>query len=740
MNPENRPQHPLPTESSDPISQGESRVRTGPALLDPQPMDGPVDRVGDGTAEGILGTGALLNGDSELSTEEEAALRTPSLRSRAAALAVAISTLPVLAVGTTAYLLADQVMTRTLLQPQQAKVVTANHPTVLITQARNDLRSALAGSTLMLALLVGLLAAVLARRLTRPLLFVTEGVERIGQGDLETRLPISGGDELAVLGTHINLMAEQMQDLLLKQQTEAERTQFLALLTQRIYQIVDSAALLKLGVAETQQALGFDRVAIYRLATTPSRLDVVAEAVARAYPAIEGTHIDHPDVLGVYLNATITSHGQAVTDIHQDVDLPEAWVRQLERLAVQAELTAPIQVGSQLYGFLVIQQCGQPYRWEAAERGFCQRLATQIGLGLERTALIGQLDAARREIDRVAEDQQAQKERIQRQLVELLTDVEEASRGDLTVRADVTTGEIGTVADFFNAIIESLRQIVSQVKTAAGQVNISLGENEGAIRRLADEALEQAENITHTLDSVEQMTQSIQSVAESARRAAEVARTASTTAEAGGVAMDRTVQSILSLRQTVAETAKKVKRLGESSQQISRVVSLINQIALQTNLLAINASIEAARAGEEGRGFAVVAEEVGQLAAQSAAATREIEQIVETIQLETSEVVGAMELGTTQVVEGTRLVEAAKTSLGQIMEVSRQIDQLVQLISNATVSQAQTSERVTTLMKEIAQVSEQTSNSSRQVAAALKETVDVARQLQDSVGVFKVET
>jgi methyl-accepting chemotaxis protein len=202
--------------------------------------------------------------------------------------------------------------------------------------------------------------------------------------------------------------------------------------------------------------------------------------------------------------------------------------------------------------------------------------------------------------------------------------------------------------------------------------------------------------------------------------------------------MDRTVQSILNLRETVAETAKKVKRLGESSQQISRVVSLINQIALQTNLLAINASIEAARAGEEGRGFAVVAEEVGQLAAQSAAATREIEKIVETIQLETGEVVGAMELGTTQVVEGTRLVEEAKLSLEQILDVSSQIDDLVQSISTATVSQAQTSQVVTDLMKEIARASERTSGSSRQVAQALQQTVDVSQELQAAVDVFKV--
>ncbi|PSO98963.1 MAG: hypothetical protein BRC53_04370 [Cyanobacteria bacterium SW_6_48_11] len=193
------------------------------------------------------------------------------------------------------------------------------------------------------------------------------------------------------------------------------------------------------------------------------------------------------------------------------------------------------------------------------------------------------------------------------------------------------------------------------------------------------------------------------------------------------------------LREKVAETAKKVKRLGESSQQISKAVSLINQIALQTKLLAINASIEAARAGEEGRGFAVVAEEVGELATQSAGATKEIEAIVENIQKETGEVVEAMELGNSQVVEGTHLVGEAKQSLDQMVEVSHQIDQLVQSISGETVSQTKTSEMFTNLMKDIAKVSENTSDSSRQVSDSLEGTVEIARQLQASVGKFKID-
>ncbi|ACK71202.1 methyl-accepting chemotaxis sensory transducer [Gloeothece citriformis PCC 7424] len=338
----------------------------------------------------------------------------------------------------------------------------------------------------------------------------------------------------------------------------------------------------------------------------------------------------------------------------------------------------------------------------------------------------------------IAEQQRQQQETIQQELLQLLSDVESASQGDLTVRAEINAGQIGIVADFFNAIIENLRDLVSQVKQTTSQVNLALNQDETAIQHLSEQSRNQALKIQEMLKFIEEMAKSIHQVAQNAQSAAQFARQASSRAHSGEVAMDQTVDMILKLRSTVAETGKKVKRLGEASQQIVKVISLINEIALKTNLLAVNASIEAARAGEEGRGFAVVAEEVGQLAAQSAAATKEIEQIVSTIQKDTLEVVEAMELGTSQVVEGTTKVEQAKQSLETIVNESLRIDQLVQTISEATVSQAKTSEKVTKLMEEIAKVSETTSQSSEQVSNSLQGTVKMAHQLQASVETFKV--
>ncbi|MBF2029022.1 MAG: HAMP domain-containing protein [Oscillatoriales cyanobacterium C42_A2020_001] len=344
------------------------------------------------------------------------------------------------------------------------------------------------------------------------------------------------------------------------------------------------------------------------------------------------------------------------------------------------------------------------------------------------------------EAQRKAEEQEQAKEDLQRQVIRLLDDVEGAARGDLTVQAEVTADVLGAVADSFNLTIQNLREIVQQVKTATRQVTKSSTDNEMFARSLSSDALRQAEELAVTLNSVQVMTESIQRVAESAREAEEVARSASATALKGGEAVERTVAGILQIRETVAETTRKVKRLAESSQEISKIVALISQIASRTNLLALNASIEAARAGEAGRGFAIVADEVRQLADRAAKASKEIEQIVLQIQSETGSVMTAMEEGTQQVIEGTKLAEQAKRSLEDIIQVSNRIDVLVRSITSDTVEQTETSRAVAQVMQSVELTAQETSQEAQRVSASLQNLVGVARDLLTSVERFRVET
>jgi twitching motility protein PilJ len=344
------------------------------------------------------------------------------------------------------------------------------------------------------------------------------------------------------------------------------------------------------------------------------------------------------------------------------------------------------------------------------------------------------------EAQRKAIEMEEAKENLQRQVIRLLDDVEGAARGDLTVQAEVTADVLGAVADAFNLTIQNLRDIVQQVKVAARDVTKGSTNSETFARALSGDALRQAEELAVTLNSVQVMTYSIQRVAEAAREAETVARDASKIAQKGGEAVENTVAGILEIRETVAETTRKVKRLAESSQEINSIVAIVSQIASRTNLLALNASIEAARAGEAGRGFAIVADEVRQLADRSAKSLKEIEQIVMQIQSETSSVMTAMEEGTQQVIHQTKLAEEAKRSLDNIIQVADHIDILVRSITSDTVEQTETSRAVAQVMQSVELTAQETSQEAQRVSGALQHLVGVSRDLIASVERFRVET
>ena len=338
----------------------------------------------------------------------------------------------------------------------------------------------------------------------------------------------------------------------------------------------------------------------------------------------------------------------------------------------------------------------------------------------------------------LAKEQRQEKEQLEVAIYTLLDEVSDATNGDLTVRANLDNLELSTVADLFNAIIDNLQDIAIEAKESTTQVGDSLKQNESAIRFLAEQAITEAQETRNTLVSVEQMSRSIREVAENAKKAEQIVDDTYSTVLIGTENMDLTVNSILELRNTVGETTRKMKHLGESSSKISQVTSLIEEIALKTNVLAINASSEAHRAGEYGQGFAIVAEQVGSLAKQCSAATKEIAKMVAAIQAETNDVNQAMISGTSQVAKTTHLVQSTKKSLTSLLEKSQEINQLMGSISQNTVSQADTSQNVTSLMQKIAELSETTSASSQEVAQSIVETAQIAAKLQSTVAQFKV--
>ncbi|HEY9820913.1 MAG TPA: methyl-accepting chemotaxis protein [Candidatus Sericytochromatia bacterium] len=611
-----------------------------------------------------------------------------------------------------------------------------------------------------------LLVNLLGKTIAQPIKKLQQTTEKFAKGDRQVRAEALYKDELGQLAETFNEMADSivtseqtLEEQARRQKAEAQRYLMLAEFTSGIYRSLNSDAIFTTSVDKIRKALQVDRVVIYRFNEDFQSGTISAESVGAGWMKAMGQIINDP--LG---EGEIDSYKKGHVAVSKNIYQANFTARHceiLERLQVKANMVAPLLQDGELVALLCAHQCSQPREWQHEEVGLFRQLATQIGFALNQASLLEQLERANQDAELARQkaeaiskqveqarqsaelsslDQRREKEALQRQVLQLLTDIEATATGDLSVRADVSEDELGTVADFFNMLIENLRQLVMEVKQASVQVNTSLQDDERAVEQLSEQALRQALDITRSLESFEQMTYSIQAVAENAHQAAEVAHIAATAAETGGAAIDTTVESILNLQTTVVKTADKVKILGQSSQQIAKVVSLVQQIALQTNLLAVNAGIEASRAGEGGEGFRVIAAQVGALATQSTNATREIEEVIETLQLGTQEVIKAMEKGTVQVVDSSRSVISAKESLEQIFEVSHQIDKLVRSISNTTVSQAQTSQAVTDLMQQIAKTSQHTSDSSRKVSGSLRKTVDVAEQLQMSVGRFKIGT
>jgi twitching motility protein PilJ len=333
---------------------------------------------------------------------------------------------------------------------------------------------------------------------------------------------------------------------------------------------------------------------------------------------------------------------------------------------------------------------------------------------------------------------QLQTQRTQDAILRLLDEMSALADGDLTIETTVTEDVTGAIADSVNYTIEALRDVVMTINKTSEQVARGTDESLATAQQLTRASHTQTQQILATTEVIGKMVQSIQQVAGNAAQASEVAQRSVEVAHNGNEAVRRTIQGMDGIREQIQETSKRIKRLGESSQEIGNIVELINDIAEQTNTLALNASIQAAMAGEAGRGFAVVADEVQRLAERSANATKQIEAIVRTIQADTNEAVISMEKSTSGVVSGARLAENAGQSLNEIEQVSGQIARLVQDISNASRQQNTEATRVSQTMTSIRELTEQTAQGTRATGEAISRLAQLAMQLKQSVTGFRL--
>lgn len=332
----------------------------------------------------------------------------------------------------------------------------------------------------------------------------------------------------------------------------------------------------------------------------------------------------------------------------------------------------------------------------------------------------------------------AQNQRNQAAILRLLDEMSALAEGDLTVKATVTDDVTGAIADSVNYTVEQLREVVAGINSTARSVFESAEETKQRTTNLAESSGRQAEQIRGVTKTINVMAESFDDMAKRSRQSNEVARRSVENANKGAAMVQQTIAGMDKIRDQIQDTSKRIKRLGESSQEIGDIVELINGIAEQTNILALNAAIQSASSGGAGRGFAVVADEVQRLAERATNATRRIELLVQTIQADTSEAIASMESTTAEVVAGAKKSEDAGGALAEIKEVSNNLSDLIDEIATAAQKQSEVATKVAGDMNTILDISITTSEGSNHTARSMGELRELVARLSQSVADFKL--
>jgi twitching motility protein PilJ len=341
-----------------------------------------------------------------------------------------------------------------------------------------------------------------------------------------------------------------------------------------------------------------------------------------------------------------------------------------------------------------------------------------------------------RETNRQLRETAEKNERNQAAIMRLLDEIENLADGDLTVAATVTEDFTGAIADSINYSVDQLRELVTTINLTAEQVFGAVKDTQTTATQLAAASEHQALQIAAASNAINDMAVSIDQVSANALESSSVAERSVTIANKGNEVVHNTIYGMDTIREQIQDTSKRIKRLGESSQEIGDIVSLIDDIADQTNILALNAAIQASMAGDAGRGFAVVADEVQRLAERSSSATKQIETLVRAIQNDTNEAVISMEQTTTEVVRGARLAQDAGVALEEIEGVSKILAALIESITNAAQQQAVLGQQLSQTMTVIQQTTSQTTSGTAATARSMGNLAKMASEMRRSVSGF----
>ena len=517
----------------------------------------------------------------------------------------------------------------------------------------------------------------------------------------------AGVRDVSAAGDMVTLtqrIAKDVNRLLTGESLDADAAASLGSDTVSLREIADGLATgsgrLKLGAAQdadSQRALG-------EIRRTLARVEPMLLSVAREVPRIQQAKAAELEILKD--SETVRGHLEAIRRALSSADSGIGW-------------KLWIVIVCSLVAVLGAVGLAQAYLGDSRRRTF-------------------EAERQRREAERLEKEAKRTNDQNQAAILRLMNELQEVADGDLTIQATVSEDITGAIADSVNYTVEELRSLVARINATAVMVNDASGKAQSVASVLQTASEQQSREIRDTGEAVLRMAHQINEVSARASESANVARRSLSASEGGSRAVQNAIAGMDGIRDQIQETAKRIKRLGESSQEIGEIVELISDITEQTNVLALNAAIQAASAGEAGRGFTVVAEEVQRLAERSGEATKQIAALIRAIQTDTQDAVAAMERSTQGVVEGTKLSDEAGRALGEIGLVSRQLAELIEDFSQTTSRQASSAATVAQSIQRILLVTEQTSDGTRQTAGSIRKLSTLAQELKSSVSRFKV--
>jgi PAS domain S-box-containing protein len=588
-----------------------------------------------------------------------------------------------------------------------------------------------------------------------------------------------------------------------EQKAEAEAEERFMEITLRIRQSLKSADILTTTVQEIRKTLQADRVLVYRFEPDWSGT-VVAESVLSGLPKALGANIIDPCFKDRHVEQYRNGRVKATDNIYT-ANLSDCHIELLGRFGVRANLVAPILQGKELIGLLIAHQCFAPRTWEPSEIRLFTKLATQVGFALDQAAVLEEIEQARQELegalrprdraiaaasfgiciadatqpdcpivycnpafekmtgyshsevigrncrflqgadtepDAVAQIRQAVRDRREYRVV-LKNYRKDGSPFWNELAISPVRNEQGEVTHFIGlqTDITNLRQIASQVQSAAQAVTKTTQDNETAVNNLSWEAALQAEKMAEALDEVQIMASSVRGVALKARQAKRKMEDADRAVRAEDEAMRQTEAGMTGIRETLLKMVRKLEYLGEVSCKISQTMAPLNDFVSQTNLLAMNAAVEAGRAGDdrESQELMAVAEAVRSLTEQSATATSEIEDLMAEIKTAINEIFAVMKQEAKQLNVETKWVAQSRQKLTQLVAINAQTSGLVEEIAQAAAAHAENSTSVSQLVMEAATIAARTSEQSTIVANSFAYLLEVARDLETTASQLEVK-